>query len=145
MISSPLHDLGNFYVPWLAALTAAAVQEPSIAPIGMMIQIDGLDVPVLQLVLAIAGVLMARPLAPRRSPPLGFLKSLLVTVIMLIAAVAWVADARPGVLFTFVVAIGLGFSGYALIELAGREIEAFIKRIFGAATATIDSITGKSK
>lgn len=146
MISTQtIHDLTHFYVPWLTALAASALQEPAMPVAPLMISFDGLDVPVLQLVLAVAGVLMARPLAPRRDPPLGFVRSLLVTAIMVIAAVVWVADARPGVLFTFVVAIGLGFSGYSLIELAGREIEAFIKRIFAAATAAIDSITGKSK
>ena len=85
--------------PWLTALAASALQEPAMPVAPLMISFDGLDVPVLQLVLAVAGVLMARPLAPRRDPPLGFVRSLLVTAIMVIAAVVWVADARPGVLF----------------------------------------------
>lgn len=136
--------LSGFYLPWLAA-AAAAAQEPALTGPALILDVGGLQIPALQLVLAAAGVLMARPLAPRRDPPLGWIKSVLVTVIMLIAAMVWVADARPGVLFTFVVAIGLGFSGYALIELAGREIENFIKRIFTAATAALDSITRKPK
>lgn len=143
MTHGPVADLAGFYLPWLAA-AAASAHMPGAADV-LLIRIDGYEVPVLQLVLGLAGVLMARPLAPRREPPLGLLKQVLVTVIMLIATAAWVADSRPGVLFTFVVSIGLGFSGYALIELAGREIEAFVKRIFSAATGLLDSLPGKKK
>lgn len=143
---NPLPELAGFYIPWLAA-AAAAVHVPALpagAPDVLTIDIGGVTAPVVQLVLAVAGVLLARPIAPRRNPPLGFLRSIIVTVIMLLAAVTWVAEARPGPLFAFVVSVGLGFSGYALIELIGREIEAFVKRIFAAAIGAIDNI-GKPK
>jgi len=142
-VTHPAADLAGFYLPWLLA-AAASAHVPAGAE-GMMVHFDGFEAPALQLVLAVAGVLMARPLAPRRTPPLGLFRQVLVTLIMLIAAAAWVADSRPGVLFTFVVAIGLGFSGYALIELAGREIEAFVKRVFAAATSALDGLSGKKK
>lgn len=136
-----LGDLTRFYAPWLAAASiASAEQAPSQA---MTLHFDGLALPVLQLVLALAGVLMARPLAPRREPPLHWAKSALVTVIMIVIAAAWVIEARPGLLFTFVVAIGLGFSGYALIELIGAEVQAFIKSVFEGAIGTLGRLTGK--
>lgn len=143
-----MHELvakaAAFYPPWLAA-AAVASEQPG-APAGaLMITFDGLALPVVQLVLALAGVLMARPLAPRRTPPLGWPKSLLVTVIMLVIAAAWVIEAHPGLLFTFVVAIGLGFSGYTLIELIGTEVQSFVKRVFETALGTIDNILGKKK
>lgn len=141
-----LFKLGAFYPPWFAA-AAIAIGEPAQPPAvgALMLQFDGLQLPVVQLVLALAGVLMARPLAPRRQPPLGWAKSLLVTVIMLAIAAAWVIEAHPGLLFTFVVAIGLGFSGYALIELIGGQVQDFVKRVFEAALGTIDNLTGKKK
>lgn len=139
-----LTDLARFYFPWGAAATIAS-SEAAVQPGALTFAFDGLELPVLQLGLAVAGVLMARPLAPRRSPPLGLLKSILVTVIMMVIAASWVIEARPGLLFTFVVAIGLGFSGYAVIELAGKQIEEFVKSVFEAARGSIDSITGKKK
>lgn len=145
MIHDMLPDLARFYGPWLAAAGIARSEQVSGPVSGLVVSFDGLELPVLQLGLAVAGVLMARPLAPRRSPPLGLLKSVLVTLIMTVIAASWVIEARPGLLFTFVVAIGLGFSGYAVIELAGRQIEEFVKSVFEAARGAIDTIAGKKK
>lgn len=140
-----LTDLARFYAPWSAAATIASSEAASRQPGALTLAFDGLELPVLHLALAVAGVLMARPLAPRRSPPLGLVKSILVTLIMVVIAASWVIDAKPGLLFTFVVAIGLGFSGYAVIELAGKQIEEFVKSVFDAARAGIDNIAGKKK
>ncbi len=139
-----LTDIARFYPPWLAATTIAAADQaqPSHA---LILPFDGLDVPVLQLGLALAGVLMARPLAPRRVPPLGWAKSLLVTVIMLMISASWVIESQPGLLFAFVVSIGLGFSGYALIELIGEEVQNFIKSIIEGASSALSSLKGKKQ
>lgn len=138
---SPDVPLTSFYGPWFAALAATAVEKPA-SQGALVIQAAGLDLPVVQLVLAVAGVLMARPLAPRRDGERGLFRQVLVTAIMLVIASTWVIEARPGVLFTFVVAIGLGFSGYALIELAGKEIEGVIKRLFASVADAVANIGG---
>lgn len=132
-----LHDLPSFYLPWAAAAIAASTEAP--IDTAHILHFEGLELPVLQMGLAIAGVLMARPLAPRRAAESGWVKHGLVTVIMLLIALAWVTESHPGLLYTFVVSIGLGFSGYALIELAGTQIETFIKRIFSSAAAGLGS------
>lgn len=137
----PVQAMSSFYLPWLAA-AAAASQQPDPASGLVLLSIDGVDLPIVQLVLAIAGVLMARPLAPRGVPPLSLGKSLLVTAIMMIVASAWAFDARPSVLFTFVVSIGLGFSGYSLIELAGAELLDTVKTFFAALKARITNSMG---
>lgn len=134
--------LSSFYGPWLLALAASSAGESGRLPRDLVVNIHGVDVPIVQLALAAAGVLMARPLAPRREQERGLLRQVLVTVIMMIVAASWALESRPGILFTFVVSIGLGFSGYALIELAGREIETVIKRIFAHVADTITSIGG---
>jgi hypothetical protein len=134
----------SFYLPWFAAL-AVASGEPAAASSGAatVIHFQGLDLPLMQSVLAVAGVLMARPLARKKESTLPWSHFAIVTVIMLVAALAWVAQSRPGVLFTFVVAIGLGFSGYSLVETAGAEIQAFLKRIFQMATDALPSVGDK--
>lgn len=136
MIDSPFHHLAAFYGPWAASLVLAANERQLSGPV-LTIQFDGLSVPIVQVALAAAGVLMARPLAPKRERAIGTGRFILVTAIMLIVAVVWAAQSQPGPLFAFVVAIGLGFSGYSLIELAGREIEAFIKNIFATASGAL--------
>lgn len=141
----PMQALANFYVPWLAA---AAVSATEPAPSGAMIVLDlggGLQMPVVHSALAIAGVLMAFPLAPRRNPPLGRLRSVLVALIMIVIALAWVSQSRPNFLYTFVVAIGLGFSGFSLIELAGQELLGVVREFFSALRARIASIMGSNK
>ncbi len=142
-----LKQMAAFYAPWTMSVLAAAVGEPRLsahATPGMVLHVDSLSIPVLQAVLALVGVLMARPLAPRREKDVGLLRFVLVTAIMAIVAVIWVAQSHPGPLLTFVVSIGLGFSGYSLIEFAGREIEGMIKRLIGlsAGSAPADGTPG---
>lgn len=120
-----------FYSGWAPAVfLASAVSRAS--PAELVILAGGYDWPVVTLAIAAIGVLAARPIAPKRNPPLGLAKNILVTLIMLVAALLWVLDSRPGLLFAFVVSIGLGFSGYTLIELLGEEIAAYVKRAIGA-------------
>lgn len=130
--------LSHFYLPWTAALVASAA-EPA-ATGATVFQFEGMTFPAVQAVLAIAGVLMARPLARKKESALPLSHFLIVTAIMLVIALAWVAQSQPGVLFTFVVAIGLGFSGYSLVETAGAETQNFVKRVIAQVTDALGSI-----
>jgi hypothetical protein len=140
-----IKQLAAFYGPWAMSVLAAAIGEPRLtahAAPGIVVHIDSLAVPLLQGVLALVGVIMARPLAPRRETEVGWLRFGLVTAIMAIVAVIWVGQSHPGPLLTFVVSLGLGFSGYSLIEFAGREIEGMIKRLIGLSTGTTPGSAG---
>jgi hypothetical protein len=139
-----IQHLSHFYVPWTAALAASATEPaaPLVSSAPLVLHFQGLNLPVVQMVLAIAGVLMARPLARKREAALPLAQFLVVTAIMLVVALAWVATAPANVLFTFVVAIGLGFSGYSLIETAGDEMRSFVTRIIAQATSML-KIGGK--
>lgn len=136
-------DLASFYVPWSAAL-AASTAEPIAVGAPLLIAVGDVQLPVVQAALAIAGVLLARPLAPRSAAEQGWLRQISVTLIMAIVAVAWVIESRPGVLFTFVVAIGLGFSGHALIASIGQQIEGVAKRALRSMTAALNSFGSSS-
>lgn len=137
-----LQHLSGFYVPWSAALAASTAEPMVIGP--TVLQFEGMQVPVVQAVLAIAGVLMARPLARKKEAKLPLSHFLIVTTVMLIVALAYVVEAQPGVLFTFVVSIGLGFSGYSLIETAGEQVADFVKRVVSQAADAV-SFKGKPK
>lgn len=140
-MSSP--SLAWFYAPWSAAL-AVSSKEPLVIGAATTLQFEGMELPLVQSVLAIAGVLMARPLARKKEAALPRSHFWIVTLVMLIVALAFVAESRPGVLFTFVVSLGLGFSGYSLIETAGESIADFVKRIIAQAGDAL-SFKGKPK
>lgn len=123
-------SIGKFLGGWLPVLAVSASVDPvpRLAD-AVLIELGGLQVPVLTCGLGLLGVLLARPLAKRRETSVGWGGFALVSLIMVIVTQLWIVESRPGALFAFVIAIGLGFSGYSLIELIGAEVGSFIKRI----------------
>lgn len=117
----------KFLAGWLPAfaVTASIDPAPRLADV-FTFAVGGYQVPPVTCLLGAIGVLAARPLARRSESGLSWPMFALVSLIMLLTVELWVLEARPGALFAFVVAIGLGFSGYSVIELAGNEIRAVI-------------------
>ena len=76
-------------------------------------------------------------LARRTEAQLGWASFAAVTAIMLIVVLLWIVESRPGWLYAFVVSIGMGFSGYSLIELFGEQVRSFVTDIFDKARSTI--------
>lgn len=128
-------SFGKFMSGWLPALAVAAVVEPSprLAD-AFMVSIGGLQVPPITCGLGLLGIALARPLARRRETALSWPAFILVSMIMLIVVQLWIVEQRPGALFAFVIAIGLGFSGFSLIELVGAELSGFVKRLVAIPT-----------
>lgn len=142
MISQPL-TMGKFLAGWLPALAVSAAVEPAprLADL-FLIDAGGVAIPPVTCVLGAIGVLGARPLARKGEHELNTWLFLLVSALMLIVVEIWVIDHRPNALFAFVVAMGLGFSGYSLIELVGAEMKAFVS---GKARAIRERLVGKDE
>lgn len=105
------------------ALAAATVDPlPRLSEV-LVLAIGGYPVPVVTCALGAIGVLAARPLARKQETALSPALFWLVSAIMLTLVELWVLEMRPGVLFTFTIGLGLGFSGYSLIELFGAELK----------------------
>ena len=125
-----------FYAGWGPAALAAQFHDVGAAtrsPTGMLIiSLAGFDVPLITAIVGALGVLLARPLAPKGANPIGRIQSACVAAICVLLVLAWIIESHPGLLFALIMAIGIGFSGFAIIELAGQEALAFIRRI-GAA------------
>mgnify|MGYP001564298518 CR=1 FL=1 len=102
------------------------------SPAELVIAAGGFHWPVVTMALAAIGVVAARPLSKKGVPPLSLAMNILVTIVMLIVAELWVIELRPGLLYSFVVALGLGFTGYSLLELLGEELKSYLKRLFAA-------------
>lgn len=129
----------KFASAWLPALTIASVADPAprladafIVPIG------GISVPLATCALGALGVMLARPLARRQESTLPLSLFLVVSAIMFCTVQIWIIDSRPPALFAFVIAIGLGFSGFSLIELVGGQVRDFAARL-------ITSLTNKDR
>lgn len=121
----------KFISGWLPALAVTASVDPTLRLAdALMFTFGGVELPLITCVLGLVGIALARPLARKREASHGSGAFVLVTVIMLLVVELWIIDSRPGALFAFVIAIGLGFSGYSLIELAGAEVTGFVKRVF---------------
>lgn len=131
--------LREFAIGWLPAMSIAATSVPPAPHLSelFIVPVFGVPVPVVTCALGALGIALARPFARRSEAQLGWGLFALVTLIMLIAVQLWIVEARPGWLFVFVVAIGMGFSGYSLLELFGDQVKDFTREIFDKARETI--------
>ncbi len=130
--------LGHFVAAWLPALAVTSVVDPAprLAD-ALLVSVGLIKLPLLTCGLGALGIVMARPLARKKEATQSRLTFWLVSVIMLLVVQLWIIEQRPGALFAFVIAIGLGFSGYSLIELLGDEIGIFLKRIVAIPAARL--------
>ena len=138
MIEAPL-SFTKFLAGWLPAFAVSATVPPPAPQLGelFLVELGGLPIPAVTCGLGALGILLSRPFARRSEAELGWPLKLLVTAIMLITVELWIVESRPGWLFAFVVAIGMGFSGYSLIELFGDQVKDFARAAFGKARDTI--------
>lgn len=125
------HGPAIFGLFWPPALAAAAATEPLHQTTPYSADILGVSVPIVTSIVAVVGVLLARPLSPKGNPPLSLGRNLAVSAILALLALVWVVDSQPGLLFALVVSIGLGFAGFSVIELIGAQIMASLRRAIG--------------
>ena len=90
-------------------------------------------------------MLCARFLALPKERSLGTPRFLVVSLLMVVAVQLWILEARPGWLFAFVLSIGLGFSGYSLIELLGGQVKETVTAGFEAARGAFGKLFKTSK
>lgn len=129
----------KFLSVWLPTLAVAVVVPDVQTPLGdrFLFDLAGLPIPVVTCILGAIGIIAARPFTVRAEADLGWKLRLLVSFIMLVVVELWIIESRPGWLFAFVVAIGLGFSGFSLLELFGEQVKDFVRRAFAGAANTI--------
>lgn len=137
MSSVALH-MGKFFAGWtpLALASAAVDPAPRLADL-FAFDLGGLTITPVTCALAAIGVLGARPLARKGESELSLGLFLLVSVLMLVLVELWVIEQRPSALFAFVIALGLGFAGYSLIELLGEEVKNFVRAKARALSAVL--------
>jgi hypothetical protein len=124
----------KFALGWIPALAVAANVDPvpTLAD-ALVVHWNGVPIPLLTCAIGAVGVLSARPLARRAESTLSLPMFVLVSFIMLLLAQLWIIDSRPGLLFAFVVSLGLGFAGYAVIEAVGEQVTDFARNLVNRA------------
>ncbi|MEM6265913.1 MAG: hypothetical protein AAF494_01790 [Pseudomonadota bacterium] len=136
-------SIPKFVLFWLPSFAFSVALPEVKVPLGdhFLVDVAGLPIPVVTCVLGAVGIIAARPFTRPAEKDLGWQLRLLVSLIMLVLVQLWIIESRPGWLFAFVVAIGLGFSGYSLLEVFGEQVKQFVRRAFSGAVGTI----GKGK
>lgn len=126
----------SVYLPMLGV--AVALPEPEV-PLGdkFLIDVGGLPLPVVTCALGALGIAASRPFTKRAEKDLSWKLRALVSLIMLIVVELWIIESRPSWLFAFIVAIGLGFSGFSLLELFAEQVQGFVTRAFQGAKDSI--------
>ncbi|MCP3731998.1 hypothetical protein M9978_16355 [Sphingomonas sp. MG17] len=115
-------------------VAVAAVAAPTIGP--AIVTIAGVDVPIMALALSVAGLLLARFIAP---PPLRKLSlwqeralTALLVILLFMVVTGQFGDGKPlGAGMAVMMGIGLGFSGLMIVELFGDRALAALKVLFG--------------
>lgn len=128
----------KFLLGWLPALAVSASVDPQ-PRLGDLFLVDlaGLPVPVVTCALGALGIMLSRLFAGRTEAELSWPLRLVVSTIMLIVVELWIVESRPSWLYAFVVAVGLGFAGYSLLELFGDQVRQFLQSVFSKARETI--------
>lgn len=114
--------------------TGIAIVAPSIGP--AIVTVFGIDVPIMALCLSVAGLVLARVVAP---PPLRKLSrvqevalTLLLLVVLFLIVTGEIGGNGPlGPGMATVWGIGLGFSGLLSIEFFGDRIRAMLAALIG--------------
>ncbi|HEX7821059.1 MAG TPA: hypothetical protein VF463_10620 [Sphingobium sp.] len=122
----------SLFLPAWSTTALATGLGDSAAPAGQAIVHLGwlgLDVPVASAILAVLGVVLARPIAPKGPAPLTVWQTLCVYALTALLLLSWVVESRPGILFTFVMSIGLSFSILSVLELIGDQAREFFGRL----------------
>lgn len=129
----------KFLTVWLPMMAVSIVVPDARTPLGdrFLVDLAGLPIPVVTCILGAVGIIAARPFTVRAEAQLGWPLRLLVGFILLVTVQLWIIESRPGWLFAFVVSIGLGFSGYSLLELFGEQVKDLVRRAFSRAGSTI--------
>lgn len=114
---------------------ATALAAPSVGP--ALVTLFGTDVPVLALGLSVAGLVLARVIAPPPLRKLTRVQELALTLLLLVVLFLIVTGKLFGggkpleAGMATVWGIGLGFSGLLAIEFFGQRVMAMLNAIFG--------------
>lgn len=103
---------------------------PAIGP--ATVTLLGYDLPVLSAILGVAGVVLALALAPPPKRPLTGGQGWALRIVLVLLTLALIIYDEKTPLISLGWAIGLGFSGYTVIELLGSMIPGRLRALFGA-------------
>lgn len=104
------------------------VAAPSFGP-GAII-LFGQEVPIVAMGLSLAGLVLARYIAPPPSRPLTRSQALALTMLLAVVDVAGVLTLQPGPGTAVAAGVGLGFSGLLTVEFFGSRIAFFLRGMF---------------
>lgn len=118
----------------ISGSAVAAITAPSIGP--AIVTVFGIHIPIMALALSVAGLVLARVIAP---PPLRKLSlfqevclTLLLLVVLFLIVTGELGNGEPlGAGMSAVWGIGLGFSGLLAVEFFSDKVLSMLKAMMG--------------
>jgi len=108
-------------------VATVAITAPAIGP--AIVQIFGESVPLMAMGLSLAGVVLARFIAPPAKRVLSRVQTWALTLLLCVIDFAAVVTLQPGSGMAVVYGVGLGFSGMLTIEFFGRRVTHVLKAL----------------
>lgn len=113
--------------------------SPAVGPV--IVNVLGLDFPVLASALSVVSLLIARHIAPASARRLKLTQEIALTVLLAIILLLVVAgrfggDAPMGEGMAVVWGIGLGFSGLLIVQLIAEKVQAIVGAVIDALSGT---------
>jgi hypothetical protein len=107
--------------------SAAGMSAPAIGP--AIVTILGENIPLMAMGLSLAGVVLARFIAPPAKRVLTRAQAWALTLLLCLIDFAAVLTLQPGSGMAVVYGVGLGFSGMLTIEFFGRRVSHVLKAL----------------
>jgi hypothetical protein len=113
----------------MSGKSAAIVAAPSLGP--AVITILGESIPLMAMGLSIAGLILARLVAPPPKLPMSRHRAVALTALLCVIDAAAVITMQPGAGMAVATGVGLGFSGMLAVQFFGDRVGLILNAIAG--------------
>lgn len=111
------------------ATAAVIIAAPSIGP--AVVTVLGEQIPLMAMALSIAGLVLARLVAPPPKLPMARPRALALTALLCVIDIAAVVTLQPGPGTAVAAGVGLGFSGMLAVQFFGDRVKAVLTAMAG--------------
>jgi hypothetical protein len=106
------------------------VAAPAIGP--AVVTLFGEQIPLMAMALSLAGLVLARMVAPQPRVAISRIRGVALTVLLCVIDFAAVITLQPGAGMAVAAGVGLGFSGMLAVQFFGDRIKAVLSAMVGA-------------
>lgn len=113
----------------MSGKSSVVIAAPSIGP--AIVTVFGEAIPLMAMSLSIAGLVLARMVAPPSKGPTTKGRAVALTTLLCVIDVAAVLTLKPGPGMAVAAGVGLGFSGILAVQFFGDRVKAVLSAMTG--------------